>query len=126
VSFRNLKPRFAAASFAVAIMSLVAALVLPAAAQLIWEDDDEFVSDRGGLVPVTAHPYNVTSYARTYRVTFVSSGPSVSGPATITVPAGSMEASADFEIGPGEPMDVVSFRTEDTGICWTKNVFLVP
>jgi len=115
--------RLAAAS--VAVMALVACLVVPALAQVLWSGDDE-VSVSGGVTTVWATPGNSVGYDRTYPVTSIdSTGPSVTGPSSITVPAYAYFGSADFQIGAGTTQDMVVIRAEDQDHAFEMNVFFV-
>jgi hypothetical protein len=78
--------------------ALAALLALPAFAQALWWVDD--VVDRRGDTKVIGVAAERRSSAQTVNIAYDSTGPSVSGPSSISIPAG--ETSGSFTVTTGE------------------------
>src|SRR5687768_5689107 len=85
--------------------ALAALLALPAFAQALWIDDGVVkASGDVALIGVSAEP---RSSAQTVNIAYDSTGPSVSGPSSISIPAGATSGSFSVTTGEGFPGDEI-------------------
>lgn len=89
----------------VATCAAAAALAIPAFAQALWIDDTT-IESTGGTLDIYAMAESRPS-SQTINVTYYTDGPSISGPATVTVPPNSYWTSFPVSIGPGNPGDTM-------------------
>jgi hypothetical protein len=89
-----------------ATCAVAAALAIPAFAQALWIDTLD-IDPSGGSYAIDCYADSRSS-AQTVSVNYYTEGPSLSGPATVNVPAYTTHVTVPVTIGPGNSGDYMN------------------
>lgn len=88
-------------------------LALPAWAQALWGDEDFVPASGGTLNNLTVHIDAAREVSSTVALTFNTTGPTVTLPVTVTIPAGETSVIYSATFAAGQAGDVVTINMTD-------------
>jgi hypothetical protein len=95
----------------------------PSWAQALWTDEYQ-IPKTGGRFPYTLNLSTSSSQPRVYAISAYSSGPTLSCPTTLTVPANARTATLYFTVGSGTVNSYVEIFTQDAANAWTTDYYM--